>query len=148
MEIKTLSNEIQITKVDMDKKMIFGFFNVSKVGDDLIVDSQLDSIETEELEKAAYDFVLNARIAGEQHVKKGVGNLVESMMFTYEKQEAILATIKSMGVENPAFDLGIEAWWGGFEITDPDVLTKMNAGEYPMFSVGGAADKRIETESE
>lgn len=148
MEIKTLSNEIQITKVDMDKKMIFGFFNVSKIGDDLIVDSQLDSIETVELEKAAYDFVLNARIAGEQHIKKGVGNLVESMMFTYEKQQAILETIKAMGVENPAFDLGVEGWWGGFEITDPDVLTKMNAGEYPMFSVGGAAAKRIETESE
>lgn len=146
MEIRKANNEIKVVKVDKENRMVFGFFNVNKIGEDLIQDLQNDSIETIELEKAVYDFVLNARVAGEGHIRKGVGNLVESMMFTYEKQEAILKTIETMGVEGANFNLGIEAWWGGFEITDSDVLEKIEKGEYPMFSVGGKATQRVELE--
>ena len=53
--------KLQITKVDKENRMVFGFFNVCKIGDELVEDLQKDTIETEELEKAAYDFVLNAR---------------------------------------------------------------------------------------
>lgn len=138
--------KLQITKVDKENRMVFGFFNVCKVGDELVEDLQKDTIETEELEKAAYDFVLNARIAGEGHLRKGVGNLVESMMFTYEKQQAILKTLEQIGIEGAQFNLGIEGWWGGFQITDETVLEKIDKGEYPMFSVGGKAAERIEEE--
>lgn len=139
-------NKFQITKVDTENRMVFGFFNVNKIGDELVEDLQQDTIETEELEKAAYDFVLNARIAGESHLRKGVGNLVESMMFTYEKQQAILKTLEQIGIKDAQFNLGIEGWWGGFQITDENVLEKIDKGEYPMFSVGGKAEKRIEEE--
>ena len=126
--------------------MVFGFFSINKVGEDLVEDRQQDLIETHELEKAAYDFVLNARIAGEGHFRKGVGQLVESMMFTYDKQEAILKTLSDMGIENAQFSLGVEGWWGGFQITDEEVLDKIEKGEYPMFSVGGKAQQRVEME--
>ena len=136
--------KLQITKVDKKNRMVFGFFNVNKVGDELVEDLQKDTIETEELEKAAYDFVLNARIAGDSHLRKGVGNLVESMMFTVEKQLAILKTLEQIGIKDAQFNLGIEGWWGGFQITDEEVLKKIDAGDYPMFSVGGKAAERIE----
>ena len=126
--------------------MVFGFFSINKVGEDLVEDRQQDLIETHELEKAAYDFVLNARIAGEGHFRKGVGSLVESMMFTYDKQEAILKTLTDMGIKDATFSLGIEGWWGGFQITDDEVLDKIEKGEYPMFSVGGKAKQRVEME--
>ena len=137
---------LKVTKVDTENRMVFGFFNVCKVGDELIEDLQQDTIETEELEKAAYDFVLNARIAGESHLRKGVGNLVESMMFTEEKESAILKTLEQIGVKDAQFNLGIEGWWGGFQITDEEVLKKIDAGDYPMFSVGGNAAERITEE--
>lgn len=146
MEIIKKVNDLKVTKVDKENRMVFGFFNINKVGDDLVEDRQQDMIETEELEKGAYQFVLNARVAGEGHVRKGVGSLVESMMFTYEKQAAIVETLKSMGVEKAVFDLGIEGWWGGFKITDDDVLQKIDNGDYPMFSVGGSCQERVELE--
>ena len=140
------SNDLHVTKVDKEKRMVFGFFSINKVGEELVEDRQQDLIETHELEKAAYDFVLNARIAGEGHFRKGVGNLVESMMFTYDKQEAILKTLSDMGIADATFGLGIEGWWGGFQITDEEVLDKIEKGEYPMFSVGGKAQQRVEME--
>lgn len=140
------SNDLHVTKVDKEKRMVFGFFSINKVGEDLVEDRQQDLIETHELEKAAYDFVLNARIAGEGHFRKGVGSLVESMMFTYDKQEAILKTLTDMGIKDATFSLGIEGWWGGFQITDDEVLDKIEKGEYPMFSVGGKAKQRVEME--
>lgn len=142
----TKTNEFTLTKVDKENSMVFGFFSVNKIGDELLEDRQQDLIETEELEKAAYDFVLNARIAGEGHIRKGVGNLIESFMITYDKMEAILKTIEDMGVAGATFDLKMEGWWGGFQVTDPDVLEKIEKGDYPMFSVGGSAAERIEVE--
>ena len=142
----TKTTQLKVTKVDKENRMVFGFFNVNKIGDELVEDLQKDTIETEELEKAAYDFVLNARIAGDSHLRKGVGNLVESMMFTVEKQLAILKTLEQIGVKDAQFNLGIEGWWGGFQITDEEVLKKIDAGDYPMFSVGGKAAERIEEE--
>lgn len=142
MKIKK-TNEMQVAKVDKENRMVFGFFSINKIGEELLEDSQKDLIDTEELEKAAYDFVLNARIAGEGHIRKGVGNLVESMMFTYEKQDAIKKTLQAIGIENPSFDLGMEGWWGGFQITDDEVLKKIDNGDYPMFSVGGKAERIV-----
>jgi hypothetical protein len=79
-------------------------------------------------------------------LRKGVGNLVESMMFTEEKESAILKTLEQIGVKDAQFNLGIEGWWGGFQITDEEVLKKIDAGDYPMFSVGGNAAERITEE--
>ncbi len=140
------TNEFKLTKVDKENRMVFGFFSVNKIGEELLEDRQQDLIETEELEKAAYDFVLNARIAGEGHIRKGVGNLVESFMITYDKMESILKTVEDMGVAGATFDLKMEGWWGGFQVTDADVLEKIEKGDYPMFSVGGRATERIELE--
>ena len=138
--------KLQITKVDKENRMVFGFFNVNKIADKVEYDLQDDRIETEEIENAAYDFVLNARVAGDSHVRKGVGLLVESMVFTAEKQTSILKTLEKAGIKDAQFNLGIEGWWGGFLVTDDEVLKKIIDGVYTMFSVGGRAEQRIEEE--
>ena len=134
---------VEITKIDADKRMVFGFFNVVTKEGEVVLDRQNHMIAVETIEKSAYDFVLNARVAGEMHIKKGVGDLVESMVFTKEKCDAIVETLKKMGVKNPSMDLGIEGWWGGFKVSDDEVLAKIQSGEYSMFSIGGKAEQIV-----
>lgn len=136
--------EVNIAKTDSKRKMVFGFFSVNKVGDKLVEDLQGDLIETEELEKAAYDYVLNARVQGEGHIRKGVGRLVESIMLTYEKQTAIQKCLKDQGVA-ATIDLGCEGWFGGFKVDDDEVWGAIEKGDYPAFSIGGSG-KRVPLE--
>lgn len=133
-------SKITITKVQNDQRLVFGFFNINKVGDQLVEDLQGDLIETETLEKAAYDFVLDARIAGEEHLRKNVGRLVESIMFTYEKQAAIQKSLEVQGI-SAKIDLGCEGWFGGFRVDDEDVWKAVKKGDYPAFSIGGSGKR-------
>jgi len=138
--------QINIAKADPKRKMVFGFFSVNKVGEALVEDLQGDLIETEELEKAAYDYVLNARVQGEGHTREGVGRLVESVMLTYEKQQAILKCLTEKGVD-AKIDLGCEGWFGGFKVDDDEVWKAIEKGDYPAFSIGGGG-KRIPLEED
>jgi hypothetical protein len=135
-----MSEKIKIVKIEEEQRLVFGFFNINKIGDDLVEDLQGDLIETETLEKAAYDFVLNARVAGEEHVRKNVGRLVESIMLTYEKQQAITECLKTLGID-ATFDLGCEGWFGGFKVDDDTVWSAVKEGDYPAFSIGGSGTR-------
>ena len=130
-ELRGLIMEIRAKnkKIDEDERLVFGWFSVVEQGGELVKDTQGEYIEPRELEKAAYDYVLDARLAGEGHVRKGVGQLVESIVFTMEKQEAL------------GIDLGCIGWWGGFHIDDDSVWDKIKKGEYPMFSIGGTGTR-------
>lgn len=116
----------EITKIDEDRHLVFGFFSVIEENGEVVVDKQGDIIDEETLEDAAYGFVMNARIAGEMHERRGVGDLVESIVFTKSKQKALGIDLKKVG------------WFGGFKITDEEVWKKIKSGEYPAFSIGGA----------
>lgn len=116
---------LDIVKAAPDQRLIFGWASISEKGGELVVDKQGDVILPEDLEKAAYDFVLYAREHGDMHVKKGTGRLVESMIFTTEKQ-------KVLGV-----DLGHVGWWVGFRVDDDALWAAHKRGERPEFSIGG-----------
>jgi hypothetical protein len=117
-----------IAKVDDGRRLVFGWGNVTTVGGRLVKDLQDDVIPTDELEDAAYRFVLNVREAGDVHMRRtGIGKLVESVFFSAEKQRAI------------GIDLGFEAWWLGFRIDDDTVWAKVRSGTYKSFSIGGSA---------
>lgn len=120
---------VNIAKMDDDQQLVFGWLSVSQDEQGrLVVDHQGDIIEPDELERMAYDFVLEARRAGEMHKRwEGVGRLVESMVFTRDKQEAL-------GIPPGILPVG---WWVGFKIDDPDVWAKVKSGEYRAFSIGG-----------
>ncbi len=61
--------EHTILKSDDDKRLVFGWASVSiSDGENLLEDLQGDSIDPEELEAAAYEYVLNFRDAGEEHI--------------------------------------------------------------------------------
>jgi len=121
--------QAQIVKVDEEQRLVFGWFSVATEGGEEVVDSHQDIIEDAVLEKAAYNFVIVARVGGDMHEKIGVGHLVESMVFTKEKQEAL------------GIDLGRTAWWGGFYIPDDETWQKIKNGERPMFSIAGRANR-------
>jgi cation transport regulator ChaB len=118
----------EIAKTDPEQRMVFGWANVAIDAEgNVIVDSQGDTIDPVELEKAAYDFVLNVRKAGEMHVRvDGIGTMVESVMLTLEKQQA-------MGIPEGTMPQG---WWVGFKLNQ-EVFDKVKTGEYTMFSIGG-----------
>ena len=131
-----IKGRFQIAKSDDEKMLAFGWANVSmRVDGELIEDWQGDIIEPEELEKAAYDYVLLYREGGEMHERGGVAVLIESVVFTEEKMQV-------MGIPAGTLPVG---WWIGFKVTDKDVWEKVKNGTYPMFSIEGEAE-RIEVD--
>jgi len=116
-----------------DQRLVFGWASISTNSGTEVIDKQGDIIAPDELEKAAYDFVLYSRTQGDMHVRKGVGRLVESMVFTKQKQELL------------GIDLGLEGWFVGFKVDDDAVWKSIKAGNLPEFSVGGRG-KRVPVE--
>lgn len=127
----------QISKVDDDKRMIYGWASVIEENGTMVTDRQGDEMDVEELVKAAHDFMLNARVTGEMHKKLGVGQAVESMVFTHDLQ-------KALGV-----DLGRVGWFVGMKINDDNVWARVKAGELGFLSIGGrGVRKPIDVDAE
>lgn len=123
-----------ITKMSEDQQIVFGWANVAIRKDGTVVeDLQDDIIEPEELEKAAYEYVLNFRDAGEKHDPglRQKGKLVESVVFTEEK-------IAAMGLPEHSVPVG---WWVGYKIADRAAWEKIKSGEYRSFSVEGRGER-------
>ena len=120
-----------IAKVDEEKQYVFGWANVAiRVNGEQIEDYQGDIIDPEVLEEAAYKFVEFYGDSGEMHNGKGaVARVIESVMFTKEKQAAI-------GIPDGVVP---EGWWIGVHVLDDDVWEKVKSGEYSMFSIEGEA---------
>ena len=126
------STSFTISKAKDDSQQVFGWASVSMTEKGTpAFDWQGDIIPIQVLEKAAYDFVLNFGETGEMHYGEAKGDLIESVVFTKEKMEA-------MGIP-----VGIlpEAWWVGFYIPDMEVFAKIKNGTYRMFSIHGKIKK-------
>lgn len=122
----------QIKKSDDEKMQAFGWANVSIMENgETLEDWQGDIVEPDELESAAYDFVRFYREGGEMHERGGAATLIESVMFTKEKMQAL-------GIPEGTLPVG---WWIGFQVTDPEVWEKVKDGTYPMFSIEGEAER-------
>lgn len=130
----THENNYTIKKMDEDKRLVFGWASVSIRADgQQLEDLQHDLIDPEDLEESAYEFVLNFRDTGELHNPnlRKKGKLVESCVFTEEKQRA-------MGLPEGILPVG---WWIGFKIEDDAAWEKVKDGTYKMFSVEGKAQR-------
>lgn len=83
-----MGRKFATTKVADEQQIVLGWANVSVTADGTPVeDLQLDIIEPEELERAAYGYVLEFRDSGEEHdpsIRKK-GRLMESVVFTGDK---------------------------------------------------------------
>lgn len=137
---KTFETKCQLVKLDDEHRHVFGIFSVSKIGADLVVDGEDDTIDADELEQAAYNHVLDARIAGENHVRKGVGDLIESFVFTPEKGAAMIKCLAETGIV-AKLDCDAVFWWGGYHVHDDAVWKAVKDGDYVSFSIGGSADR-------
>lgn len=127
---KELDGKFQIAKTVEDKQLVFGWANIAKdANGNYPIDWHGDVTEPEELEKAAYTFVLKYRAMGENHEGEATAHLIESVMFTKEKQAA-------MGIPEGILP---EGWWTGFYIPDKEVFAKVKSGEYKMLSIQGTA---------
>lgn len=123
-----------IFKTDDDKRLVFGWASISiTVDGEQLEDRQKDIIDPEDLEEAAYEYVLNFRDTGEEHVStmRKKGKLVESCVFTAEKQKAI-------GIPEGILPIG---WWIGFKIEDDAAWERVKNGTYRMFSIEGKANR-------
>jgi cation transport regulator ChaB len=119
---------LEVAKLDEDQRLVFGWASVIENEDGTpLEDLQGDIIAADELEKAAYRFVLDSRKAGEMHERtEGIGRLVESFVVTPEKADA-LGLAKRSG------------WWVGFKIDDDSTWAEVKKGNFRMFSIGGKA---------
>jgi len=134
--------EGEVIKLDNSRHLVFGWFSVVEVEGREVEDTQGDIIDEGTLEDTAYEFVLHARVAGAMHESdsegevKGVGRLVESVVFTREKQEAMVQSLKDQDI--PAvLDLKCVAWWGGMKIADEETWKKVTTGHLRAWSIGG-----------
>ena len=127
-----IKGRFKIQKSDDDKMLAFGWANVAITEQgEQIEDWQKDIIDPEELENAAYNFVEFYREGGEMHERGGAAVLIESMVSTEAK-------LNALGIPAGVLPIG---WWIGFRVTDPDVWEKVKDGTYPMFSIEGEAER-------
>lgn len=125
----TLRNEGEIIKTDPSKQLVFGWAYVMQTKEGgQVIDKSGDFIDDiDELEKAAYGFVLESRQSDADHTNVSGGTMVESMIFTPEK-------IAKMGLPEGSVPLG---WWVGFKIEDKDTWGRVERGELTKFSIHG-----------
>ena len=129
-EEKPVKGRFRVQKSDDDKRLAFGWAYVAQdEAGNQTTDWSGDQLDPEELERAAYGFVELYREGGEMHERGGCAVLVESIVFTKEKQAAL-------GVPDGTLPVG---WWIGFRVTDDDVWAKVKDGSYSMFSIEGTA---------
>ena len=121
----------EISKLDLEKQIVYGWASVVEKDGKAVVDHQGDIISIDEIEKAAHQFLTDCRVAGDSHITKGVGHLVESIVFSNELQKAL------------GIDLGQAGWFVGFKVTSDEVWKRIKKGELSMFSIGGSG-KRTE----
>ena len=138
---ETFELTADIVKVDKSEHLVYGWASIVKIGDKLVTDSQGDRIEPETLERAAIDYTLHARVAGQMHkaeddeVEK-VGDLIESVVFSPDKTAAMLKSLTGQGIE-AEMKMPFCGWWIGFHISSQKVWDRIVSGELRAFSIGG-----------
>lgn len=129
----TFSTAFSIAKANDNEGLVSGWANVAINADGSIpLDWQDDIIKPETLEKAAINFMLDYRDSGEMHRGDSKGVVVESIVFTKEKQAAI-------GIPEGYVP---EGWFVTVKVLDPEVFEAVKTGRYNMFSIQGKA-KRV-----
>lgn len=133
--VKRASNVVwegTFSKFDDDKQLAFGWASVVEINGQPVVDRQGDYISADDLEDAAYKYMLESRKGGHMHRRDeldqpvGVSDIVESVVFTPEK-------IAKMGLPSST-PVG---WWIGTKIHDSGVWQEVKKGNLGGFSIHG-----------
>lgn len=128
----SLNMAFDVTKSREDLGLVSGWANVSvNANGSLPMDWQDDVIPIEVLERTAIEFMKDFRKSGVEHKGISQGVVVESMVFTKDKQQAI-------GIPDGTVP---EGWFITVHVTNPDVFKAVKEGKYRMFSIQGKAKK-------
>lgn len=126
--------ECEIIKTDSDRQCVFGWAYVSHDTDgEVNVDKSGEFVsDPDELESAAYNFVLKSRNGDLNHDNVVKSTMVESIVFTDDKLEAL-------GIEKGTVPTG---WWVGFRVGDDKTWADVKAGKYKAFSIHGIGSRK------
>jgi len=132
---KSVTWEGEISKVDTDKRQVFGWASIVEINGEPVVDLQGDYIDIDEIEKSAYDYVIKSRKGGEMHRRDGeapvhVSDMIESFLVTPEKKE-------KLGLP----DSVPTGWWVGYQINDDDAWNLVKSGKRTGFSIHGRGQR-------
>lgn len=121
-----------ISKTKEEQMLVSGWANVAINADGSIpLDWQGDIISPEELEKAANAFMIDYRQSGTMHRGSSVGIVVESIVFTKDKQIAL-------GIPEGIVPMG---WFITVKLFDKEVFDKVKSGHLKMFSIQGKGQR-------
>lgn len=124
----------KVAKSNDSEGLVSGWANVAVNADGTIpLDWQDDVISPTTLEKAAVNFMMEYRGSGVMHEGNSKGIVVESIVFTKEKQAVI-------GIPEGTIP---EGWFITVKILDQEVFELVKDGTFKMFSIQGHA-KRVE----
>ena len=116
-----------IIRKDEDQRIVWGWASVVTEKGEPVIDSQGDLIEPAEMEKAANEFMADARMAKAMHQGEGVGEVIHSLPLTKELGEAL-------GIQSDR-----EGWILAMKIHDDAVWQRIKSQELRAFSIGGEA---------
>lgn len=117
---------IPIVKADAEKRLATGWAVIAADADGSYVeDHQGDIIEVDDLEKAAHQALRSKATAGDMHERTGLGEIVESMVVTAEKREAL------------GFGKGPSGWVVTMKIHDDALWADIKAGKKLELSIHG-----------
>lgn len=125
---ETVTLGVTVEKSIPDQRLVFGWAYVCEANGETVTDWSGDQWNEADMEKSFYDYAEKIGVAGRMHEEIGVGQLVECMVFTKEKQ-AILG-----------IDLGKVGVWTGFRVNQ-ETFDKVKNQELRMLSIGGSTKK-------
>lgn len=132
----------EIAKVDPDKRQVFGWASVSRVNGEDIVDLQGDIVEIDEIEKSAYQYVLESRKGGDMHQRVSKFDSHDQPLHTADMIESFVVTpekLEKMGLPEDALPLG---WWVGYHVNDDVQWGMVKSGERTGFSIHGKGTRK------
>lgn len=128
--------EGEISKIDTDKRQVFGWASIVEMNGEPVVDLQGDYISIEEIEKSAYEYVVKSRKGGDMHKRVGeeplhASDMIESFLVTPEK-------ISKMGLPEGSLPVG---WWVGYQVNNDDLWAEVKSGKRTGFSIHGRGQR-------
>lgn len=129
----------EISKVDPDKRQVFGWCSLSTIDGQPVVDLQNDYVPIEEMERSAYEYVIKSRKGGDMHSRLGeeplhTSDMIESMIVTPEK-------LRAMGLPEEVIAKTHTGWWVGYQVNDETQWQKVKNGERVGFSIHGKGQR-------
>jgi len=114
-------------KADDEQRLVYGWASVLTEKGIPVIDRQGHVIEVEEMQAAIHDFMTNSRRSDGMHVIKGVGQVVESVLFTKQLQDLL------------GINLNREGWFICVKVDNDEAWDHVKKGTLRAFSIGGSA---------